>query len=142
MKTTMQILRDLAPLNRAVCSRGYDQAVDYLCEVLPFRVIPVPSSHQHNGWVIPPSWDVEEARIGKTAARFMTAPQIRLRDRALRRALRARNPEELRQHLHYDHRDDGPFPSITGAIPKLEPGLGSGCRNGSLTSSHLVITRS
>ena len=39
MKTTMQILRDLAPLNRAVCSRGYDQAVDYLCEVLPFRVI-------------------------------------------------------------------------------------------------------
>ena len=30
-----------------------------------FAVISVPSSRQHNGWVIPPSWDVEEARIVK-----------------------------------------------------------------------------
>jgi len=47
MKTMMQILRDLTPLNRAVCSLGYDQAVDYLREVLPFRVISVPSSREH-----------------------------------------------------------------------------------------------
>ncbi len=62
-KTMMEILRDLTPLPRAVCSRGYDQAVSYLCNELAFRVISVPESHQHNGWVIPPSWDVEEAKI-------------------------------------------------------------------------------
>jgi len=54
MKTMMQILRDLTPLNRAVVRSVTDQAVDYLREVLPFRVISVPSSREHNGWVILP----------------------------------------------------------------------------------------
>ena len=36
MKTMMEILRDLTPLNRAVCSLGYDQAVDYLTDVFRF----------------------------------------------------------------------------------------------------------
>ncbi len=63
MKTMMQLLQDLTPLNRAVCSAGYDQAVNSLCREFLFRVISVPSSNKHNGWVIPPSWDVEEARI-------------------------------------------------------------------------------
>jgi aminopeptidase-like protein len=61
----LQMLRDLTPLDRAICSRGYDRAVEYLCEELPFRVISIPSTFRHNGWVIPPSWDVEEARIVK-----------------------------------------------------------------------------
>ena len=61
----MEILRDLTPLNRAVCSLDYDRAVKYLNEILPFRTISVQESKQHNGWVVPPSWDVLEARIEK-----------------------------------------------------------------------------
>lgn len=111
MKTTMQIVRDLAPLNRAVCSRGYDQAVDYLCEVLPFRVIPVPSSHQHNGWVIPPSWDVEEARISKDGRTVYDGAANPLGVIALSQSFTGTvSLEELRRHLHYDHRDDGSIP--------------------------------
>jgi len=111
MKTMMQILRDLTPLNRAVCSLGYDQAVNYLQEVLPFRVISVPSPCQHNGWVIPPSWDVEEAKItkdGHTVYDGMAHPLgvIALSSRFSGTV----TLEELRHHLHYDHRDDDSIP--------------------------------
>jgi aminopeptidase-like protein len=111
MKTMMQILQDLTPLNRAVCSLGYDQAVDYLCEVLPFRVISVPSSRDHNGWVIPPSWDVEEARIVKDGRTIYDGTAHPLGVIGLSKSFSGTvSLEELRRHLHYDHRNDDSIP--------------------------------
>jgi aminopeptidase-like protein len=111
MKTMMQILRDLTPLNRAICSRGYDQAADYLCEVLPFRVISVPSSHEHNGWVIPPSWDVVEARIVRDGRTVYDGTAHPLGVIALSKSFSGTvSLEELRRHLHYDHRHDDSIP--------------------------------
>jgi aminopeptidase-like protein len=111
MTTMMQILEHLAPLNRAVCSLGYDQAVDYLCEVLPFRVISVPSSHEHNGWVIPPSWDVEEARIVKDGHTVYDGTVHPLGVIVLSKSFSGTvNLEELRRHLYYDHRDNASIP--------------------------------
>ena len=107
----MQILSDLTPLNRAVCSRGYDQAVDYLCQEIPFRVITVPSSHRHNGWVIPPSWDVEEARIVKDGRTIYDGTAHPMGVIALSQSFSGTvKLEELRRHLHYDHRDDDSIP--------------------------------
>ncbi len=107
----MQILRHLTPLNRAVCSRGYDQAVDYLREVLPFRVIAVPSSCRHNGWVIPPSWDVEEARITKDGRTVYDGAAHPLGVIGLSKSFCGTvSLEELRRHLHYDHRYDDSIP--------------------------------
>jgi aminopeptidase-like protein len=111
MKTMMRILQDLTPLNRAVCSRGYDQAADYLCEVLPFRVISVPSSHEHNGWVIPPSWDVEEARIVKDGRTVYDGTAHPLGVIGLSKNFCGTvSLEELRPHLHFDHRDEDSIP--------------------------------
>ena len=59
----MQMLADLTPLNRVCCSTDYDKTVDYLCEVLPFRVLEFRADDEHNGWVIPPKWDVTKAEI-------------------------------------------------------------------------------
>ena len=107
----MQILRHLTPLNRAVCSRGYDQAVDYLREVLPFRVIAVPSSCRHNGWVIPPSWDVEEARITKDGRTVYDGAAHPLGVIGLSKSFCGTvSLKELRRHLHYDHRYDDSIP--------------------------------
>lgn len=107
----MQVLRDLAPLNRAVCSQGYDQTVAYLCELLPFRVISVPASHQHNGWVIPPSWDVEEARIVKDGRVVYDGAAHPLGVIGLSSSFTGKvSLEELRQHLYYDHRDPDSIP--------------------------------
>jgi aminopeptidase-like protein len=111
MKTMMEILRDLTPLNRAVCSLGYDRAVDYLCQEFPFRVISVPGSHVHNGWVIPPSWDVEEARIVKDGRMVYDGTAHRLGVISLSKSFSGRvSLEELRRHLHYDHRHDDWIP--------------------------------
>lgn len=108
----MQILRDLTPLNRAVCARGYDRAVSYLQEVLPFRVISIPSSREHNGWVIPPSWDVEEAKIVKDGRLVYDGTSHPLGVIALSREFSGTvDLEELKRHLHFDPRnaDSVPF---------------------------------
>ena len=111
MKSMLEILRDLTPLNRAVCSRGYDHAVSYLREVLPFRVIGVPDSTKHNGWVIPPSWDVEEARIVKNGRTIYDGTEHPLGVIALSSSFCGRvDLEELRYHIHYDHRDPDSIP--------------------------------
>jgi aminopeptidase-like protein len=111
MKSMMQVLRDLTPLNRAVCSLGYDQAADYLCEVLPFRVIAVPSTFQHNGWVIPPSWDVEEARIVKDGRIIYDGTMHPVGVIGLSASFCGTvGLEELKRHLYYDHRNDDSIP--------------------------------
>jgi len=107
----MQILRDLTPLDRAVCSRGYDRTVEYLCEELPFRVISIPSSFQHNGWVIPPSWDVEEARIVKDGHTVYNGANHPLGVIALSSSFSGKvSLEVLKSHLNYDHRDPDSIP--------------------------------
>jgi aminopeptidase-like protein len=111
MKTMMQVLQALTPLNRAVCSLGYDQAVEYLCDELPFRLICVPSSHEHNGWVIPPSWDVEEARIVKDGRTVYDGTAHPLGVIGLSRSFSGTvSLEELRRHLYYDHRNPDSIP--------------------------------
>lgn len=110
-KTMMEVLRDLTPLPRAVCSRGYDHAVTYLCDELPFRVITVPESYQHNGWVIPPSWDVEEARIERDGQLIYDGTVHPLGVIALSKSFSGKvDFEELRRHLHYDHRYEDSIP--------------------------------
>lgn len=111
MKTMMQILRDLTPLNRAVCACGYDKAVDYLTEVLPFHVIPLPSGTEHNGWVIPPSWDVMEATISHKGQVVYDGAAHPLGVIALSRKFEGTvSLEELRKHLYFDHRAPDSIP--------------------------------
>jgi aminopeptidase-like protein len=111
MKTMMQILEDLTPLSRAVCAIGYDQAVDYLCKELPFRVISVPQSTEHNGWAIPPSWDVAEAKILKDGHLIYDGAAHPLGVIALSKSFSGVvSLDELKRHLHYDHRNDESIP--------------------------------
>jgi aminopeptidase-like protein len=111
MKTMMEILEDLTPLNRAVCSLGYDRAVEYLCDELPFRVISVPHRREHNGWVIPPSWDVAEAKIIKDGRTVYDGAEHPLGVIALSSSFSGTvSLEELRRHLYYDHRNDTSIP--------------------------------
>lgn len=107
----MQMLRRLTPLNRAVCSLGYDEAVACLCQELPFRVLSVPASRQHNGWVIPPSWDVEEARILQAGRLVYDGAAHPLGVIGLSRSFCGTlSLAELRPHLHFDHRYDDAIP--------------------------------
>ena len=109
--TMMEMLHELTPLSRAVCSFGYDQAVEYLCDVLPFQVIGVPSTFNHNGWVIPPSWDVERARIMKNGLLIYDGTDHPLGVISFSAPFSGRvSLDELRKHLYYDHRYDDSIP--------------------------------
>ncbi|WP_455387812.1 DUF4910 domain-containing protein [Petrachloros mirabilis] len=102
----MQLLEDLAPLNRNMCSTDFDRTVDYLREVLPFTVMKYPAaSDGHNGWVIPPKWDVLEATITKNGELVYDGTRHPLGVIAFSASFEGRvSREELKTHLHYDHR--------------------------------------
>lgn len=110
-KSMMQILRDLTPLNRAVCARGYDETVAYLQEVLPFEVIRFAAGTEHNGWVIPPSWDVVEATISKDGKLIYDGTCHPVGVIGLSSEFNGRvSHEELQKHLYYDHRNPDSIP--------------------------------
>lgn len=106
MSMMMSILEDLTPLDRTMCSTDYDRAVDYLRQVLPFEVLEFPAaSEEHNGWVIPPKWDVVEATVCKDGELVFDGGRHPLGVIALSTPFEGKvSREVLKEHLHYDHR--------------------------------------
>ena len=99
------IVARLAPLNRAVCSPDYDRAIDYLRGLLPFEVLETAPDDGHNGWVIPPHWEVTCARIEREGRMLYDGTRHPLGVIALSAPFRGRvSREVLRAHLHFDHR--------------------------------------
>ena len=95
------------PLNRVVCSNDYDKTIEYLQEVLPFKVIEYHAGDEYNGWVIPPKWDVREAKIIKDGKVIYDGKWHPLAVISLSRSFHGKvELEELKKHLHYDHRYD------------------------------------
>ncbi|MFC3285517.1 DUF4910 domain-containing protein [Litchfieldella rifensis] len=107
----MEILADLTPLNRVVCSSDYDHTVEYMMSRLPFRALSYSSEDHYNGWLIPPKWDVKVAAIYHGGRRIYDGRRHPLAVMALSSPFRGTvNREELRRHLHYDHRDPDIIP--------------------------------
>ena len=103
----MKILEDLTPLNRVICSSDYDKTIDYLQRVLPFKVIEYTSCDEYNGWVIPPKWDVKQAKIIRDDKVIYDGQWHPLAVIALSASFRGKvGFNELQRHLHYDHRYD------------------------------------
>lgn len=101
----LSILKDLTPLNRVFCSNDYDKAIAYLQKILPFKVIGYKPADEFNGWVIPPKWDVREAKILKNGKVIYDALQHPLRVISLSKSFHgAVDHKELRKHLYYDCR--------------------------------------
>jgi aminopeptidase-like protein len=106
MTTMMEMLRELTPLNRVVCSTDFDRTVEYVRGVLPCDLLEYPASGVvHNGWVIPPKWDVVEATISRDGRVVYDGTCHPLGVIALSAPFDGCvSLEELRRHLHYDHR--------------------------------------
>lgn len=112
MSLTMeQLLADLTPLNRVMCSTDYDRTIEYLKAALPVTEIAYTSRDQYNGWVIPPKWDVVQATISKDGRLVYDGTWHPMATMALSTPFNGRvSLSELRQHLHYDHRFDDAIP--------------------------------
>lgn len=105
-----RLLEDLAPLRRVICAPDYDRAVAYVGRLLPSRVVEY-DAPEHNGWVVPPVWEPEEAvirRDGRTVYDGMAHPLGLI---ALSAPFEGRvDREELRRHLHWHHGDPDAIP--------------------------------
>jgi aminopeptidase-like protein len=111
MPSMMQILADLTPLNRVVCSDDYDKTIEYMKKVLPFEELSFSHDEAYNGWVIPPKWNVREAKILRNGKVIYDGTWHPMAVIALSIPFRGKvSREELRQHLHYDHRYDDSIP--------------------------------
>ncbi|KAA0890497.1 DUF4910 domain-containing protein [Oryzomonas rubra] len=107
MSLMMEILHDLTPLNRVICSSDYDKTIEYLQKILPFKVIEYRADEEYNGWVIPPKWDVKEAKILKDGKVIYDGKWHALAVISLSQRFHGKvDLQELKQHLHYDHRYD------------------------------------
>jgi aminopeptidase-like protein len=104
--TMMQILEELTPLNRVICSADFDRTIARVAELLPCEVFEYPATGtQHNGWVIPPKWDVVEATIRRAGRTIYDGTWHPLGVIALSAPFSGTvSLDELRAHLHYDHR--------------------------------------
>ena len=111
MNIMMKLLKDLTPLNRVFCSAGYDHAVSYLQKLLPFRVIGFQKEDNHNGWVIPPRWEVREAKILRDGKVLYDGKESPLGVISLSTPFQGKvGLEELKRHLFYDHRYEDAIP--------------------------------
>lgn len=105
MHKMMTLLKDLTPLNRVICSSDYDKTIHYMKELLPFRELTYSADNAYNGWVIPPSWDVTRAHIAYQGEVIYDGCHHPMAVMALSAPFEGRvSREELRRHLHYDHR--------------------------------------
>jgi aminopeptidase-like protein len=104
----LQILEELTPLNRAICSSDFDRTITRVAELLPCRVLEYPAGGPaHNGWVIPPKWDVVSATIRRNGTLVYDGRWHPLGVIALSAPFSGTVPlDELKAHLHYDHRYD------------------------------------
>src|SRR5690554_3299627 len=105
MISMMKLLEDLTPLNRVICSSDYDRTIHYMQNILPFRETTYSPGSDYNGWVIPPSWDVTRAHIAYNGQTIYDGLHHPMAVMALSAPYEGRvDREELRRHLHYDHR--------------------------------------
>ncbi len=103
----MKALRDLTPLNRAICSSDLDYTLAYLGNLLPMALREYTAAEEHNGWVIPPKWDVLEATISRDGTLVYDGTAHALGVIALSMPFEGRvSRDELQTHLFYDHRYD------------------------------------
>jgi aminopeptidase-like protein len=107
----LELVQDLAPMRRVICSPDYDRAVDDLREQLPFAVREYPDTIRHNGWVIPPRWEVTEATISRRGTVVYDGRAHPLGVIALSAPFEGRvRLADLRAHLHYHHGDVDAIP--------------------------------
>src|SRR5262245_7202333 len=105
MSIAFSIVQDLYLRNRNFCSSDYDVCLDYLSKLLPIQIYTFQQTDPYKGWVIPPKWDLVRGVIrfqGETIFEVKHPLQIIGLSTAFQGTV---SREELRQHLHYDHRD-------------------------------------
>lgn len=111
MSLAYKIVKDLAPLARHFSSTDYDIAISYLKKILPFNEYVFTEEDYHNGWVIPPKYDVIHAHIKKDNQIIYDGTNNPLSVVSYSLPFKGEvDLSTLRKHLWYDHRNETAIP--------------------------------
>lgn len=111
-ETISKIIKDLWFKRRDIVSKGFDESLQYLSEIVPFEIHEIPSGTECWTWEVPEKWSVEEAYIEDLEGNRI----LKLEDHPLHVVSyslpvdRVVSKEELMDHLHSK-------PERPGAIP-------------------------
>lgn len=107
----LAMIQGLAPLRRVIAAPDYDRAIALVCQQLPFTVHEFGADEPHNGWVIPPRWEVTEAVIRRDDILIYDGLSHPLGVIALSAPFVGRlSLDDLRPHLHYHHEHPDAIP--------------------------------
>ncbi len=105
----LSLIQELFLKNRNFCSNDFDDCLQSLNRILPFTIHEY--QKPHNGWQIPPKWDLEVAYIQDSQKKIIYEVDHPLKIIGLSTSYSGFvSREELLNHLHFDHRDPEAIP--------------------------------
>lgn len=111
LETVMSMMSELVGYERVFCAEGYDRSLDLLKGILSFDIHEYGPDMEYNGWRIPPKVRVTEARIEKAGKTIYDGLSHPLGVISLTAPFDGKvGLDELRAHLHFDHRNDEAIP--------------------------------
>ena len=106
-----KIVQDLTNLNRVFCSTDYDKSIKLLSKILNFKIYKFSNKKSFNGWIIPPKWDLIDAKIYKNKKIIYDGMKNPLSVIALSKPVnKYLNLKNLKKHLHFDSRSSTATP--------------------------------
>jgi aminopeptidase-like protein len=104
------LMEKLWRLNRIFCSSDYDASLAYLQSILPLNIHEYRTPSPYKGWVVPPRWELVRGLIRKEG-RLIFEVDHPLKIIGLSRSFSGTvSRQELKRHLHYDHREADRIP--------------------------------
>ncbi len=105
MSKAYELIGALTHLSRQFASPDYDVAIEHFKGELPFETYLYGAEQEHNGWVIPPKYEVQKALIKRNGTVIYDGMSHALGVPCHAAAFRGTvDRDTLKKHLWYDHR--------------------------------------
>ena len=65
LKTLEQAAKQIFQLNNGIAQQDNEELFNILSSIYPLNLESFPSNLEHNGWVVPNHWEVQEATISE-----------------------------------------------------------------------------
>jgi len=121
-----EMISSMWKLNRAIVSRGYDKALEYIKKELDINILKYESGKEFLSWKVPKKWDVEEAYI----IDLDTGEKIvDLQDNVLHVVIGSLpfeaeiTRDKLLRHVHYDKKRPEYIPCVYKYYDQLDWGF-------------------
>jgi len=121
-----ELINNMWRLNRAIVSRGYDTAMEYLKQEFDLKILSYESGKEYLTWKVPKKWDVQEAHLTD----LDTGEKIIDIENNILHVVIGSLPfeaeitkDKLLRHLHYDKKRSKYIPCVYKYYDQLDWGF-------------------